>query len=89
MARGLAPNDDVALQLRPGPTPAGCRVAVDEPDRVVEQRRIDVDRVGLLLEVAELSVVSTSCDRRQPAGHPLDDHELLGGRWGSRPAPSS
>ena len=53
---------------------------VGELHRVLDQRRIDEHRVGRALQPGELRGVDRPAGRLERGGHPLDDHELLGGR---------
>ena len=56
---------------------SGRRVALHQPDRVLHQRRIDVDLAALLLQLGELSHAGDRVQQGGRAGDALGDHELL------------
>ena len=68
---------DVALDLGDAEGARGAGRA-RQADRVLVQRRIDVDAVDHLLQRDELARREDLLDSVEPPRHPLDDRELLG-----------
>ena len=61
------------------PDRADVASGVGELHRVLDQRRVDEDRVGRPLQPDQLLGVERPPRRLERGGHALDDHELLGG----------
>ena len=84
-ARAGAVGDEAGEVAEPDGGDVARRVR--ELDRVLDQRRVDEDGVGRLLQPGELVGVDRLPGMVRRRGLPLDDDELLGRRSGSRSAP--